>query len=68
MVDATANTPQTTNQPGKQSFAGLAFLDSLSQMPALRQIALLVGLAASVAIGFAASKSKTKEKRVYNYS
>lgn len=53
MVDATANTPQTTEQPAKPSFAGLAFLDNLAQMPALRQIALLVGLAASVAIGFA---------------
>ncbi|MDY0250911.1 MAG: flagellar basal-body MS-ring/collar protein FliF [Pseudomonas sp.] len=53
MVDATANTPQTTEQPVKQGFAGLVFLDSLAQMPALRQIALLVGLAASVAIGFA---------------
>ncbi len=53
MVDATANTPQTTEQPAKTGFAGLAFLDNLSQMPALRQVALLVGLAASVAIGFA---------------
>ena len=55
MVDATANTPQTTEQPApaKPAFAGLAFLDNLAQMPALRQVALLVGLAASVAIGFA---------------
>ncbi len=53
MVDATANTPQTTAQPARPAFAGLAFLDNLSQMPALRQVALLVGLAASVAIGFA---------------
>lgn len=53
MVDATANTPQTTEQPAKPAFAGLAVLDNLSQMPALRQVALLVGLAASVAIGFA---------------
>ena len=53
MVDATANTPQTTEQPARQNFAGLAFLDHLAQMPALRQVALLVGLAASVAIGFA---------------
>ena len=55
MVDATANTPQTSEQPApaKPAFAGLAFLDNLAQMPALRQVALLVGLAASVAIGFA---------------
>lgn len=53
MVDATANTPQITEQPAKATFAGLAFLDNLAQMPALRQVALLVGLAASVAIGFA---------------
>lgn len=53
MVDATANTPQTTEQPARQNFAGLAFLDHLAQMPALRQVALLVGLTASVAIGFA---------------
>lgn len=53
MVDATANTPQTTEQPARPTLAGLAFLDNLSQMPALRQVALLVGLAASVAIGFA---------------
>lgn len=53
MVDATANTPQTTEKPAKPAFAGFAFLDNLAQMPALRQIVLLVGLAASVAIGFA---------------
>ena len=53
MVDVTANTPQTTEPPAKPTFAGFAFLDNLAQMPALRQIALLVGLAASVAIGFA---------------
>jgi flagellar M-ring protein FliF len=53
MVDATANTPQTTEQSARPALAGLAFLDNLSQMPALRQVALLVGLAASVAIGFA---------------
>jgi flagellar M-ring protein FliF len=32
---------------------GLAFLDNLSEMPMLRQVGLMVGLAASVAIGFA---------------
>ncbi len=53
MVDATANTPQTTEQPARSALPGLAFLDNLSKMPALRQVALLVGLAASVAIGFA---------------
>lgn len=37
----------------KKSFPGLSFLDNLSEMTMLRQIGLLVGLAASVAIGFA---------------
>ena len=31
----------------------MAFLENISQMPMLRQVGLLVGLAASVAIGFA---------------
>ena len=32
---------------------GLSFLENLSEMSMLRQIGLLVGLAASVAMGFA---------------
>lgn len=38
---------------GKKPLFGLSFLDNLSQMTMLRQVGLLVGLAASVAIGFA---------------
>ncbi|WP_341523214.1 flagellar basal-body MS-ring/collar protein FliF [Pseudomonas sp. G.S.17] len=38
---------------GKSPVFGLAFLDNLSEMPMLRQVGLMVGLAASVAIGFA---------------
>ena len=38
---------------GKSPMFGLAFLDNLSEMPMLRQVGLMVGLAASVAIGFA---------------
>lgn len=57
MVDATDNVPSPVDQPakgGRPSMAGgIAFMDNLIHMPALRQIALMVGLAASVAIGFA---------------
>jgi flagellar M-ring protein FliF len=55
MADAlAANMPATTgnDQPKKPLF-GLTFLENLSDMSMLRQIGLLVGLAASVAIGFA---------------
>jgi flagellar M-ring protein FliF len=38
---------------GKPPLLSLSFLDNLSQMTMLRQVGLLVGLAASVAIGFA---------------
>jgi flagellar M-ring protein FliF len=38
---------------GKKPLFGLSFLENLSQMTMLRQVGLLVGLAASVAIGFA---------------
>ncbi|MDD2060776.1 flagellar basal-body MS-ring/collar protein FliF [Pseudomonas sp. GD03860] len=48
------------NVPAKGSAAaskpplfGMSFLENISQMPMLRQVGLLVGLAASVAIGFA---------------
>ncbi len=37
----------------KKPLFGLVFLENLADMPMLRQIGLLVGLAASVAIGFA---------------
>ena len=55
MADALAtNVPATTagNDSNKPLF-GLAFLENLSDMSMLRQLGLLVGLAASVAIGFA---------------
>ena len=50
-----ANTPATQNQLNaeRKPLMGLNFLDNLSQLPMLRQFGLLVGLAASVAIGFA---------------
>src|SRR3990167_6585126 len=49
-----ANVPATTagGEP-KKPLLGLTFLENLSDMSMLRQIGLLVGLAASVAIGFA---------------
>jgi flagellar M-ring protein FliF len=55
MAEAVArNVPATTGggEPRKPLF-GLTFLENLSDMSMLRQIGLLVGLAASVAIGFA---------------
>ncbi|MBS7724808.1 flagellar M-ring protein FliF [Pseudomonas lalucatii] len=55
MADALApSVPATTagDDPKKPLF-GLTFLENLSDMSMLRQIGLLVGLAASVAIGFA---------------
>jgi len=54
MVDATDRTvPATVDTGSKKGLSGLAFLDNMAQMPALRQVALLIGLAASIAIGFA---------------
>ena len=58
MDAATPNTPATRPQPAsdealRRSIPGLGFLDNLSKLPMMRQFALLVGLAASVAIGFA---------------
>ena len=38
---------------GKPPLFGLSFLENLSEMTMLRQVGLMVGLAASVAIGFA---------------
>lgn len=53
----TANTPATRPGPAlgseRKPLMGLNVLDNLSQLPMLRQFALLIGLAASVAIGFA---------------
>lgn len=49
-----ANVPATTGAPEERKpLFGLSFLENLSDMSMLRQIGLLVGLAASVAIGFA---------------
>ena len=54
MVDATDRTvPATVDAESRKGLPSLAFLDTMAQMPALRQVALLIGLAASVAIGFA---------------
>ncbi|UAW99246.1 flagellar M-ring protein FliF [Halopseudomonas nanhaiensis] len=56
-MEATPNTPATRGAPDIESerkpLLGLSFLDNLSQLPLLRQFGLLIGLAASVAIGFA---------------
>ncbi|GGC99139.1 flagellar basal-body MS-ring/collar protein FliF [Halopseudomonas salina] len=51
----TANTPATRPEASadRKPFLGMSFLDNLAQLPMLRQFGLLVGLAASVAIGFA---------------
>lgn len=55
MADAVVdNVPAKGSPPApKPPLFGLSFLENISQMPMLRQVGLLVGLAASVAIGFA---------------
>ena len=55
MADAVVdNVPAKGGPPApKPPLFGLSFLENISQMPMLRQVGLLVGLAASVAIGFA---------------
>lgn len=55
MADAVVdNAPAKSGAPGsKPPLLNMAFLENISQMPMLRQVGLLVGLAASVAIGFA---------------
>ncbi|UVE16376.1 flagellar basal-body MS-ring/collar protein FliF [Pseudomonas sp. LS44] len=55
MADAViSNVPAKADaQEPKKPLFGLSFLENLSDMSMLRQIGLLVGLAASVAIGFA---------------
>ena len=48
------NAPAKSGPPAaKPPLFGMAFLENISQMPMLRQVGLLVGLSASVAIGFA---------------
>ena len=55
MADAVVDNPPAKSGPaaGKPALPGMAFLENISRMPMLRQVGLLVGLAASVAIGFA---------------
>ncbi len=54
MVDATDKTvPAQVSSTPQKGLAVLSFLDNLIELPAFRQVALLVGIAASVAIGFA---------------
>ncbi|WP_263261039.1 flagellar basal-body MS-ring/collar protein FliF [Pseudomonas sp. RIT-PI-S] len=54
MAEATTdNVPAKSGPAGGKSMPGMAFLENISKMPVLRQVGLLVGLAASVAIGFA---------------
>jgi flagellar M-ring protein FliF len=55
MADAIADkVPAKANSvDGKPPLFGLSFLENLSEMTMLRQVGLMVGLAASVAIGFA---------------
>ncbi|MET0126452.1 flagellar basal-body MS-ring/collar protein FliF [Pseudomonas caspiana] len=45
--------PAKAGAPAGKPLFGLAFLENLSEMTMLRQVGLMVGLAASVAIGFA---------------
>ncbi|HDZ55813.1 MAG TPA: flagellar basal body M-ring protein FliF [Pseudomonas xinjiangensis] len=56
-MEATPNTPATrgnaTADQDRKPLLGMAFLENLAQLPLLRQFGLLIGLAASVAIGFA---------------
>ncbi|WNW11138.1 flagellar basal-body MS-ring/collar protein FliF [Pseudomonas sp. DTU_2021_1001937_2_SI_NGA_ILE_001] len=54
MAEAAADSvPARAGASEKKPFMGFAFLENLSEMTMLRQVGLLVGLAASVAIGFA---------------
>lgn len=52
-ANAPATRPQDSAGGDRKPLLGMSFLDNLSQLPMLRQFGLLVGLAASVAIGFA---------------
>lgn len=54
MAEATADpVPARAGASDKKPLFGFSFLENLSEMTMLRQIGLMVGLAASVAIGFA---------------
>ena len=50
---ASDSVPARAGNPDKKPLFGFAFLENLSEMTMLRQVGLMVGLAASVAIGFA---------------
>ncbi|KTC19230.1 flagellar M-ring protein FliF [Pseudomonas marginalis ICMP 9505] len=52
MAEAVVDNPPA-KADGKPPLFGLSFLENLSEMTMLRQVGLMVGLAASVAIGFA---------------
>ena len=47
------NVPAKSGPVAGKALPGMSFLENISKMPMLRQVGLLVGLAASVAIGFA---------------
>ena len=55
MAEVLADNVPAKSSPadGKPPLFGLSFLENLSEMTMLRQVGLMVGLAASVAIGFA---------------
>ncbi len=54
MAEVLSNVPvKVDSDAPKKPLFGLSFLENLSEMTMLRQVGLLVGLAASVAIGFA---------------
>jgi flagellar M-ring protein FliF len=54
MAEVLSNVPVSVESGApKKPLLGLSFLENLSEMSMLRQVGLLVGLAASVAIGFA---------------
>ncbi|QLF94449.1 flagellar M-ring protein FliF [Pseudomonas sp. ABC1] len=53
MADGVSNVPVPAEGEAKKPLFGLSVLENLSDMSMLRQVGLLVGLAASVAVGFA---------------
>ena len=53
MADALPDNAPANAGAGSKPLFGLSFLDNLADMTMLRQVGLMVGLAASVAIGFA---------------
>ncbi|KMM79044.1 flagellar basal-body MS-ring/collar protein FliF [Pseudomonas deceptionensis] len=53
MADALPDNAPANPGAGSKPLFGLSFLDNLADMTMLRQVGLMVGLAASVAIGFA---------------